>query len=134
MKKLSQCVTTEAQTENYRPCPAMQNLVRDLIPYIQRFIYYHDEVGEIYEDLKESGIAEEIKSLSFGQVSTSHLVYNLLDLIFAISDLAAAPAESLPAIASCPFSGGLKTESKERIVFPPTGWKAVHFLSSGTAR
>lgn len=47
----------------------MQNLVRDLMPYIQRFIYHHDELGEIYEDLKESGIAKEIKSLSFGQVS-----------------------------------------------------------------
>lgn len=69
VKKLSQCVTTEPQTENYRPCPAMQNMVRDLIPYIQRFIYYHDELGEIYEDLIESGIAQEIKSLSFGQVS-----------------------------------------------------------------
>lgn len=69
VKKLSQCVTTEPQTQSYRPCPAMQNLVRDLIPYIQRFIYHHDELGEIYEDLKESGIAQEIKSLSFGQVS-----------------------------------------------------------------
>ncbi|XP_058262273.1 uncharacterized protein wu:fj29h11 isoform X2 [Hemibagrus wyckioides] len=77
VKKLSQCVTTEPQTENYRPCPAMQNLVRDLIPYIQRFIYYHDELGEIYEDLKESGIAQEIKSLSFGQVGKLYIYYRL---------------------------------------------------------
>ncbi|XP_053540833.1 uncharacterized protein wu:fj29h11 isoform X2 [Ictalurus punctatus] len=77
VKKLSQCVTTEPQTENYRPCPAMQNLVRDLIPYIQRFIYHHDELGEIYEDLKESGIAQEIKSLSFGQVGKLYTYYRL---------------------------------------------------------
>ncbi|MCI4384121.1 hypothetical protein PGIGA_G00034980 [Pangasianodon gigas] len=77
VKKLSQCVTTEPQTENYRPCPAMQNLVRDLIPYIQRFIYHHDELREIYEDLKESGIAQEIKSLSFGQVGKLYIYYRL---------------------------------------------------------
>ncbi|XP_060717612.1 uncharacterized protein wu:fj29h11 [Tachysurus vachellii] len=77
VKKLSQCVTTESQTENYRPCPAMQNLVRDLIPYIQRFIYHHDELGEIYEDLNESGIAQEIKSLSFGQVGKLYIYYLL---------------------------------------------------------
>ncbi|XP_046709697.1 protein NO VEIN-like isoform X1 [Silurus meridionalis] len=77
VKKLSQCVTTEPQTENFRPCPAMQNLVRGLIPYIQRFIYYHDELGEIYEDLKESGIAQEIKSLSFGQVGKLYIYYRL---------------------------------------------------------
>ncbi|TSK14591.1 Sacsin [Bagarius yarrelli] len=69
VKKLSQCVTTEPTTELYRPCPAMQNLVRNLIPYIQRFIYHHDELGEIYDDLKENGIAQEIKSLSFGPLS-----------------------------------------------------------------
>ncbi|XP_053367661.1 uncharacterized protein wu:fj29h11 isoform X2 [Clarias gariepinus] len=77
VKKLSQCVTTEPQTENYRPCPAMQNLVRDLIPYIQRFIYYHDELCEIYEDLTESGIAQEIKALSFGQVGKLYIYYLL---------------------------------------------------------
>ncbi|XP_017542150.1 protein NO VEIN isoform X3 [Pygocentrus nattereri] len=77
VKRLTQCVTTEAQTENYRPCPTMQALVHDLVPYIQRFIYHHEELGEIYEDLKESGIAQEIKSLSFGQVGKLYIYYRL---------------------------------------------------------
>ncbi|XP_060795619.1 uncharacterized protein wu:fj29h11 isoform X3 [Neoarius graeffei] len=77
VKKLSQCVTTEPQTENYRPCPAMQNLVRDLILYIQRFIYHHDELREMYKDMKESGIAQEIKSLKFGQVGKLYIYYRL---------------------------------------------------------
>lgn len=68
VKRLSQCVTTEAQTEIYRPCPTMQALVHELIPYVQRFIYFHEELREIYEELKENGIAQEVKSLSFGQV------------------------------------------------------------------
>uniref|UniRef100_A0A3B1JM69 Wu:fj29h11 n=1 Tax=Astyanax mexicanus TaxID=7994 RepID=A0A3B1JM69_ASTMX len=77
IRKLSHCVTTEAQTENYRPCPVMQALVHDLIPYIQRFIYHHEELGEIYEDLKENGIAQEIQSLSFGQVGKLYIYYRL---------------------------------------------------------
>ncbi|XP_072524200.1 uncharacterized protein [Salminus brasiliensis] len=77
VRRLSHCVTTEAQTENYRPCPVMQALVHDLIPYIQRFIYHHEELSEIYEDLKENGIAREIKSLSFGQVGKLYIYYRL---------------------------------------------------------
>ncbi|XP_066520431.1 uncharacterized protein wu:fj29h11 isoform X2 [Hoplias malabaricus] len=77
VKRLTQCVTTEAQTENYRPCPTMQALVHDLIPYIQRFIYHHEELSEIYQDLKENGIAREIKSLSFGQVGKLYIYYRL---------------------------------------------------------
>lgn len=68
VERLSQCVTTEAQTESYRPCPAVQTLVRQLVPYIQRFIFHNADFEDVYSELKESGIAKCIRSLSFGQV------------------------------------------------------------------
>ncbi|XP_051958401.1 uncharacterized protein wu:fj29h11 isoform X1 [Xyrauchen texanus] len=77
IKRISQCVTTEAQTENYRPCPALQNLVRQVIPYIQRFIFHHADFGEVYSELKESGIAKQITSMSFGQVGKLYIHYRL---------------------------------------------------------
>ncbi|XP_076856187.1 uncharacterized protein LOC143510575 isoform X2 [Brachyhypopomus gauderio] len=77
VKKLSQCVTTEAQTESYRPCPAMQALVRDLVPYLQRFMCHHEDLRELYGDLKDGGIAQEIRSLSFGQVGKLYIYYCL---------------------------------------------------------
>ncbi|XP_066560829.1 uncharacterized protein LOC136750017 isoform X2 [Amia ocellicauda] len=77
VKKLSQCVTTEAQTENYRPCPTMQCLVRKVVPYIQKFLYHHEDYGYIYNDLKESNIAALTKGLSFGQVGKLYILYRL---------------------------------------------------------
>uniref|UniRef100_A0A4W4ERA0 HTH OST-type domain-containing protein n=1 Tax=Electrophorus electricus TaxID=8005 RepID=A0A4W4ERA0_ELEEL len=77
VKRLSQCVTTEALTESYRPCPPMQALVRDVIPYLQRFMYHHEDLGELYRDLKDAGIAQEIRSLSFGQVGKLYIYYRL---------------------------------------------------------
>lgn len=68
VERLSRCVTTEAQTELYRPCPALQTLVRQLVPYIQRFIFHHADFEDMYSELKDSGIAKRISSLSFGQV------------------------------------------------------------------
>lgn len=68
IRQLSQCVKTEPQTENLRPCPSMQAMVRTMIPYIQRFLYYHDELSEVYPELIENKIGEKIKRLSFGQV------------------------------------------------------------------
>ncbi len=68
VKRLSQCVTTEAQTESYRPSPAVQTLVRQLVPYIQSFIFHNADFDDVYSELKESGIAQCIRSLSFGQV------------------------------------------------------------------
>lgn len=68
VERLSQRVTAQAQTENYRPCPAVQTLVRQLVPYIQRFIFHHADFEDIYSELKESGIAKLIRSLRFGQV------------------------------------------------------------------
>ncbi|XP_051530357.1 uncharacterized protein LOC127427065 isoform X2 [Myxocyprinus asiaticus] len=77
IKRLSQCVTTEAQTESYRPCPSMQTLVRQVIPYIQRFIFHHADFEEVYSELKDSGIAKQISSLSFGQVGKLYIHYRL---------------------------------------------------------
>ncbi|XP_059387671.1 uncharacterized protein LOC132121937 [Carassius carassius] len=76
VERLSWRVTTEAQTENYRPCPTVQTLVRQLVPYIQRFIYGTDFDG-VYSELKESGIAKCIHSLSFGQVGKLYNHYRL---------------------------------------------------------
>ncbi|XP_039509577.1 protein NO VEIN isoform X2 [Pimephales promelas] len=77
VQKLSRCVTTEAQTELYRPCPALQALVRQLVPYIQRFIFHHPDFEDMYSELKDSGIAKRISSLSFGQVGKLYNHYRL---------------------------------------------------------
>ncbi|XP_069563541.1 uncharacterized protein [Brachyistius frenatus] len=78
IRQLSQCVKYEPQTENLRPCPSMQALVRSVIPYIQRFLYHqHDELGELYTELTDSNIAEKIKHLSFGQVGKLYIRYQL---------------------------------------------------------
>lgn len=73
VRQLSQCVKAEAQTENLRPCPPMQDLVRSLVPYIQRFLYHHDELADVYPELMDKNIGGKIKRLYFGQVSRCHL-------------------------------------------------------------
>lgn len=65
---LSECVKSEPLTEVLRPCPSMQSLVRWIVPYIQKFLYHHDELNEVYSELTEQNIAGKIKHLSFGQV------------------------------------------------------------------
>ncbi|KAM8729268.1 uncharacterized protein AB9X84_026582 isoform 1-T2 [Acanthopagrus schlegelii] len=77
IRQLSQCVKTEPQTENLRPCPSMQAMVRTMIPYIQRFLYHHDELSEVYSGLIENKIGEKIKRLSFGQVGKLYIRYQL---------------------------------------------------------
>uniref|UniRef100_A0AAY4BVZ5 HTH OST-type domain-containing protein n=1 Tax=Denticeps clupeoides TaxID=299321 RepID=A0AAY4BVZ5_9TELE len=77
LKKLSQCITTEAQTVSYRPCPALQALVREVIPYIQSFLFHQEEFAELYSDLLESNIGQKIKTLTFGQVGELYLHYTL---------------------------------------------------------
>ncbi|KAK7134163.1 hypothetical protein R3I93_017539 [Phoxinus phoxinus] len=77
VEKLSRCVTTEAQTELYRPCAALQALVRQLVPYIQRFIFHHADFEDMYSELKDCGIAKRISSLSFGQVGKLYNHYRL---------------------------------------------------------
>ncbi|KAL0180179.1 hypothetical protein M9458_025621, partial [Cirrhinus mrigala] len=61
----------------YRPCPVVQTLVRQLVPYIQRFIFHHGDFVDVYSDLKENGIAKFIRSLSFGQVGKLYIHYRL---------------------------------------------------------
>lgn len=73
IRQLSHCVKTEPQTENLRPCPLMQDMVHTVIPYIQRFLYHHDELTEVYLELIDNNIGEKIKRLYFGQVRTSHI-------------------------------------------------------------
>ncbi|XP_026207843.1 uncharacterized protein wu:fj29h11 isoform X2 [Anabas testudineus] len=75
--QLSQCVKTEAQTENLRPCPAMQAMVRSIVPYIQRFLYYHEELADVYSELTDNNIGEKIKRLYFGQVGKLYIRYQL---------------------------------------------------------
>ncbi|XP_073345224.1 uncharacterized protein [Pagrus major] len=75
--QLSQCVKTEPQTENLRPCPSMQAMVRFVIPYIQRFLYHHDELSEVYSELIDNNIGEKIKRLYFGQVGKLYIRYQL---------------------------------------------------------
>ncbi|XP_067286203.1 uncharacterized protein wu:fj29h11 isoform X3 [Pseudorasbora parva] len=77
VERLSKCVTTEAQTESYRPCPGLQALVRQLVPYIQRFILHHADFEDMYSELKEAGIAKRISSMSFGQVGKLYNHYRL---------------------------------------------------------
>lgn len=50
----------------------MQNLVRWIVPHIQRFLYHHDELSDVYSELTEGHIAEKIKHLYFAQVGGSH--------------------------------------------------------------
>lgn len=71
IRQLSQCVNTTPDTESLRPCPAMQAMVRSVIPYIQRFLYYHDELAEVYKELVDDNIGEKINRLSFAQVRRS---------------------------------------------------------------
>lgn len=68
IRQLSECVKSEPLTENLRPCPSMQSLVRWIVPYVQRFLYHHDELNEVYSELTEQNIAGKIKHLSFAQV------------------------------------------------------------------
>ncbi|XP_035998446.1 protein NO VEIN isoform X3 [Fundulus heteroclitus] len=77
IRQLSHCVTSEPQTENWRPCPSMQSLVRSVVPYIQRFLYHHDELADVYSQLVDRNIAEKLKRLSFGQVGKLYTRYQL---------------------------------------------------------
>ncbi|XP_034717175.1 protein NO VEIN isoform X2 [Etheostoma cragini] len=77
IRQLSQCVQTEPQTQNLRPCPSMQAMVHSVIPYIQRFLYHHDELAEVYSELINNNIRDKIKRLSFLQVGQLYIRYQL---------------------------------------------------------
>uniref|UniRef100_A0A8C6V2P3 Wu:fj29h11 n=1 Tax=Neogobius melanostomus TaxID=47308 RepID=A0A8C6V2P3_9GOBI len=77
VKRLSACVQSEAQTEDLRPCVSMQEMVRSVVPYIQRFLYHREDMSELYFELEESDIAERVKKLSFRQVGKLYRRYQL---------------------------------------------------------
>ncbi|XP_031729731.1 protein NO VEIN isoform X1 [Anarrhichthys ocellatus] len=77
IRPLSQCVKTEPLTESLRPCLSMQAMVHSVIPYIQRFLYHHDELAEVYTELIDNNIGEKIKRLHFGQVGKLYIRYQL---------------------------------------------------------
>lgn len=52
----------------------MQAMVRSVVPYIQRFLYHHDELAEVYSELIDNNIREKIKRLYFAQVRKSQLI------------------------------------------------------------
>lgn len=68
IRPLSECVRIQPQTENLRPSPALQDMVGLLVPYIQRFLWHHDELCRRYAELLESNIGQKMKQLSFVQV------------------------------------------------------------------
>ncbi|KAM3591779.1 uncharacterized protein V6R79_007248 [Siganus canaliculatus] len=77
IRLLSQCVKSEPLTEVLRPCPAVQALVRSMVPYIQRFLFHSDELSEVYSELVDNNIGEKIKKLSFRQVGKLYIRYQL---------------------------------------------------------
>ncbi|XP_057682155.1 uncharacterized protein wu:fj29h11 [Corythoichthys intestinalis] len=77
IRLLSQCVKTESLTENWRPCAPMQAMVRSLIPHVQKFLYHHEELVNIYAELIEDDIAGKIKRLKFAQVGKLYIRYQL---------------------------------------------------------
>ncbi|XP_029933405.1 protein NO VEIN isoform X2 [Myripristis murdjan] len=77
IRQLSECVKMEAQTENLRPCPSMQAVVRSVMPYIQKFLYHHEELGEIYGELLDNNIGEKVKRLQYWQVGKLYIRYQL---------------------------------------------------------
>lgn len=80
IRPLSECVRTQPQTEILRPSPTVQDTVRLLVPYIQRFLRHHDELSHVYAELLESNIDQRIRSLSFVQVSSLTLQNCSIDL------------------------------------------------------
>lgn len=51
----------------------MQAMVHSLVPYIQRFLYHHEELADVYSELIDNNIGEKIKRLYFAQVRRSDL-------------------------------------------------------------
>ncbi|XP_041077227.1 protein NO VEIN-like isoform X2 [Polyodon spathula] len=89
VRSLSQCISVEAQTENYRPCPSVQLLVHKVVPDIQKFIY--QDFSHIHKELQENNIAGLLKSLSFVQVGKLYIQYQLtlpdMDPLFEKEDV-----------------------------------------------
>lgn len=74
IRQLSKCVKSDPLTESLSPCPSMQAMVRTVVPYIQRFLYNHDELSGVYCELVKNNIREKIKRLCFRQVKSLQFV------------------------------------------------------------
>ncbi|XP_069785977.1 uncharacterized protein [Narcine bancroftii] len=77
IKRLSSCVTVEAQTVDLRQSPHVQNFVRSLTPFIQRWFYHHSDFNGVYKELQDSNIVSSLKSTCFYQVGKLYLHYHL---------------------------------------------------------
>ncbi|XP_072098501.1 uncharacterized protein [Mobula birostris] len=88
VQRLSNCITVEAQTEDFRPCPRVQNFVRSLTPFIQRWFYHRTD---LYEELQGNNIVATLKSMAFYQVGKLYLYYQLTlpdaDSVFEKEDI-----------------------------------------------
>jgi len=69
VRRLTDCVQIEPQTENFRPCPSLQAYVRQMVPWIQRCLYA-DDFREIYDFLVASDIKARLAAMTFAQVYT----------------------------------------------------------------
>lgn len=74
VRSLSLSVRSEPLTENLRPSPSMQALVRRMVPYIQRFLCHSDELRDVYAELKDNNIQEKIRRLTFRQVRDHQII------------------------------------------------------------
>ncbi|XP_067914661.1 uncharacterized protein wu:fj29h11 isoform X3 [Heterodontus francisci] len=77
VEQLSNCITVEAQTEVFRICPRVQNFVRLVVPFIQRWFFHHDDFSDVYQELQDCNIAASLKSMTFIQVNKLYLFYQL---------------------------------------------------------
>ncbi|XP_072882566.1 uncharacterized protein [Hemitrygon akajei] len=74
VQRLSNCITVETQTEDLRPCPRVQNFVRSITPFIQRWFCHRTD---LYEELQGNNIVATLKSMAFYQVGKLYLYYQL---------------------------------------------------------
>ncbi|XP_059892948.1 uncharacterized protein wu:fj29h11 isoform X3 [Gadus macrocephalus] len=77
VRLLSDCVRSEPQTENLRACPAVQALVRAVMPYVQRFLCAHEELAAVYRELQDAGVAQTLRNLQYRQVGKLYIRYQL---------------------------------------------------------
>ena len=56
-------------------CPEVQQYFHFIVPYAQRYIYYKEE--ELYDELKEQGVAGKLESMKFSTVKQLEMAYVL---------------------------------------------------------
>ncbi|XP_041072786.1 protein NO VEIN [Carcharodon carcharias] len=77
VERLSSCITVEAQTEEFRPCPRVQNFIHLVAPFIQRWFFHREDFSNFYKELQDSNVAANLKSMNFIQVGKLYLHYKL---------------------------------------------------------